>query len=107
MKSHRTDFFPSISVSFIFHRRCIILAMTEWLVTRTFVTSIKSTKEGTGFAKDLLIKKKPVLKCVCYVEEHYSVTAGMLKYLSIWRSVCTSVHQIQFLLNEYLRTNEI
>jgi hypothetical protein len=81
--------------------------MTEWLVTRTFVISIKSNKEGTGFAKDLLIIKTPLLKYDCYVEEHYSVTAGVLKYLPIWRSVCISLYQIQFLLNDYLRTNEI
>ena len=97
IKSHRTDLFPSISVSsvasFIFHQLCTILAMTEWLVTRTFVISIKSNKEGTGFVEDLLRKKTPVLKYVCYVQEHYSVTAGVLKYeyMPIWRSVCISV----------------
>ena len=77
------------------------------MVTRTFVISIKSNKEGTGFAKDLLIVKTPVLKHVCYMEEQYSVTAGVLKYLPIWRSVCISVYQIQFLLNEYFRNSEI
>jgi len=51
------------------------------MVTRTFVISIKSNKEGTGFAKNLLIIKTTVLKYVCYVEEHYSVTADVLKYL--------------------------
>jgi hypothetical protein len=84
--------------SFIYIKRCIILAMTVWLVTRTFVSSIKSNKQGPRFVEDMLIIEIHLLKYICFVEKHYSVKASVLKHRPIWRSICISVYQIQFLL---------
>jgi hypothetical protein len=85
-----------------------MLTMAVWLITLTFVSSNKSNKKGPTFVEGMLIIETPVLKYICFVgKKIYSVKADVLQHRPMWRLVCLSVYQIQFLLNEYLSTNEI